>query len=177
MVHLARKYQYLMHGAYRKYVHSSWVGCQWSSRIAPGSTVTSATAVVVEMLKMCESTILTLPPESGVAGICDMANVYGRGTVPYGLVGKSLSGPGEAGCTVSTSVSEPRVPQCTCGEDVELFARDLIEGRYAGLEVFRNDFFGDVCEPVRDQERAVFIEATRVKYLMESVILATRCFK
>ncbi len=35
-----------------------------SSRIAPGSTVTSATAILFEILKVVESTILAVPPLS-----------------------------------------------------------------------------------------------------------------
>lgn len=77
--------------AHMKNDHSSCVGCHctkyksslhWesnirvltcSSRMAPGSTVTSAAAMVVETEKTVESTILTLPPLSCVAFILDMA--------------------------------------------------------------------------------------------------------
>lgn len=41
--------------------------------MAPGSTVTSAAAMVVETEKTVESTILTVPPLSCVAFILDMA--------------------------------------------------------------------------------------------------------
>lgn len=65
-----------------KYVHSSSVGCHYNntlvstpgrehldsitciSRFAPGSTVTSATAIFFATLKLRESAILTDPPSS-----------------------------------------------------------------------------------------------------------------
>ena len=61
-----------------------------SSRSAPGSTVTSATAIVVEILKMLESTILTVPPLSFVAFIVDKGKEKGLGTWPCGSEGATL---------------------------------------------------------------------------------------
>lgn len=47
--------------------------------MAPGSTVTSAAAMVVATGKFVESTTLTLPPDSSVAFILDMENAKGLG--------------------------------------------------------------------------------------------------
>ena len=49
--------------------------------IAPGSTTTSAVAIIIETMNVVESTTLTLPPLSGVAGTCDSGYVNGLGTV------------------------------------------------------------------------------------------------
>ena len=63
--------------------------------IAPGSTVISVAEIAVAAVKMVESTILTEPPESGVAFIWDKGNVNGFGIVPCGLLGTAwLSGGG-----------------------------------------------------------------------------------
>lgn len=61
-----------------------------SSRSAPGSTVTSATAIFVETLKVLESTILTDPPLSFVALIVDNGKEKGLGTWPCGSEGARL---------------------------------------------------------------------------------------
>lgn len=45
--------------------------------IAPGSTTTSAAAIVVEIVNVVESTTFTLPPLSGVTGTCDSGYVNG----------------------------------------------------------------------------------------------------
>ena len=51
-----------------------------NSLIAPGSTVTSATARVFAMGKIVESTILMVPPPNRVAFIFDMAKDRALGT-------------------------------------------------------------------------------------------------
>ena len=51
-----------------------------NSLIAPGSTVTSATASVFAMGKIVESTILMVPPRVRVAFIVDMAKDRALGT-------------------------------------------------------------------------------------------------
>jgi hypothetical protein len=71
----------------------SWVGCQCSSRIAPGATVTSAAEICVLTLNTRESTIFTEPPLSSVAAIVDIEKLNGCGTVPCGSAGAaSVSG-------------------------------------------------------------------------------------
>ena len=60
-------------------------------RIAPGSTVTSAIAIVVDTLNIVESTIFTDPPCNGVACIWDDLNVYGNLAVPAGPTGALVS--------------------------------------------------------------------------------------
>ena len=67
---------------HRKKPHSFSVGCQCSSRIAPGSTVTSATAIWVETLKTVESAILAVPPVYCVAGILENGYENGSGISP-----------------------------------------------------------------------------------------------
>jgi hypothetical protein len=51
-----------------------------------------AAAMVVDIVKVVESTTLTEPPENWVALTVDNANAKGLGTEPWGLVGASLSG-------------------------------------------------------------------------------------
>lgn len=46
-------------------------------RMAPGATDTSAIAIVVETLKLVESTILTEPPARAVSFIWEALKVYG----------------------------------------------------------------------------------------------------
>jgi hypothetical protein len=53
-----------------------------SSRIAPGSTVTSAAAIVVEILNVVESIILAEPPRYLVWFTFDHAKEKGLGTSP-----------------------------------------------------------------------------------------------
>ena len=53
--------------------------------IAPGSTVTSAAAISVEILKVLESTILTVPPLSCVGCTCENEKANGLGMTPFGL--------------------------------------------------------------------------------------------
>lgn len=48
-----------------------------SHLMAPGSTVTSAAAIAVAILKVVESTTLTEPPDNDVALTFDNANVNG----------------------------------------------------------------------------------------------------
>jgi len=55
-----------------------------SSRSAPGSTVTSASAILVEISKVLESAILTVPPLSLVALTLDSGKEKGFGTCPWG---------------------------------------------------------------------------------------------
>lgn len=63
--------------------------------MAPGSTMTSAAAIVVAILNVVESTILTEPPDSGVIGTCEKENEYGVSARPEGLSGRAtLSGSG-----------------------------------------------------------------------------------
>src|SRR5260370_37152375 len=45
-----------------QYCHSSALGCQCSSRMPPGCTVTRAAAIVFETLKLLLSAIRTSPP-------------------------------------------------------------------------------------------------------------------
>ena len=59
--------------------------------MAPGSTVTSAAAIVFEILKVLESTILTVPPLSCVAGTLESGKVNGLGTTPFGLTTSAAS--------------------------------------------------------------------------------------
>lgn len=58
-------------------------------RIAPGSTVTSAAAIVFEILNVVESTILTEPPESLVGFTWEKEKEKGLSTVPCGSFGAS----------------------------------------------------------------------------------------
>jgi len=53
--------------------------------IAPGSTVTSAAAISVEIAKVLESTILTVPPLSCVGCTCENGKTNGVGMTPFGL--------------------------------------------------------------------------------------------
>jgi hypothetical protein len=53
--------------------------------IAPGSTVTSAAAISVEIVKVLESTILTVPPLSCVGCTCENLKANGLGMTPFGL--------------------------------------------------------------------------------------------
>ena len=58
-----------------------------NSRSPPGSTVTSATPIVVEILKVVESTILTVPPLRLVGLSLDNGKEKGLGTCPWGSEG------------------------------------------------------------------------------------------
>jgi hypothetical protein len=51
-------------------------------RIAPGSTVTSATAMVVATGKIVESTIFTDPPFNAVEFMVDIGKTNASGTCP-----------------------------------------------------------------------------------------------
>ena len=73
------------------------MGCQWSSRIPPGTTVISATATSFATLKTVESAILTVPPEYWVGATCENSYENGSGTVPKGLVGGCWSSGGGTG--------------------------------------------------------------------------------
>ena len=53
--------------------------------IAPGSTVTSAAAISVEIVKVLESTILTVPPLSCVGCTFENEKANGLGISPFGL--------------------------------------------------------------------------------------------
>jgi hypothetical protein len=53
-----------------------------NSRIAPGSTVTSAAAIDVEILNVVESIIFAEPPGYWVSFIFDHAKEKGLGTSP-----------------------------------------------------------------------------------------------
>ena len=64
--------------------------------IAPGSTVTSAAAIVVAILNVVESTIRTEPPAKGVCGTLENENEYGREAVPCGLDGATALSAGGA---------------------------------------------------------------------------------
>lgn len=57
-------------------------------RMAPGSTVTSAAEIAVATVNERESTILTLPPLSWVASICESGNANELGIKPAGLTGR-----------------------------------------------------------------------------------------
>src|SRR5713101_7570933 len=66
-----------------QYCHSSAFGCQCISRNAPGRTVTSAAATVVETLKLLLSAICTLPLLVSLTGADDpRENVNGYGGAP-----------------------------------------------------------------------------------------------
>ncbi len=70
----------------------------FAHRIAPGSTVTSAAAIVLEILKVEESTTFTPPPERFVDLTLEKAKEKGLSTCPCGLFtavfssGRSISG-------------------------------------------------------------------------------------
>lgn len=64
--------------------------------MAPGSTVTSAAAIVVAIGKFVESTILTVPPLNCVTFIWDMAKENPSGTPPIGSGGADASTGGGA---------------------------------------------------------------------------------
>ena len=53
-----------------KKFHSSEVGCQWISRIAPGLTVTTAAEKRLAIGNVVGSRILTLPPTALCVGAC-----------------------------------------------------------------------------------------------------------
>lgn len=55
--------------------------------MAPGSTVTSAAAISVEILKVVESTTFADPPDNCVAATFENEYVYGSDDAPCGLVG------------------------------------------------------------------------------------------
>ena len=55
-----------------------------------------AAAIVIEALKVVESTALTVPPASCVGLTFDKGNENGFSTVPWGLIGASLSGSGRS---------------------------------------------------------------------------------
>ena len=60
-----------------QYCHSLTFGCQCSSRIAPGFSLTCAAATFSDTGKFPESTTRTSPPELVVVGaICDILKVY-----------------------------------------------------------------------------------------------------
>ena len=62
--------------------------------IAPGSTVTSATAISFEILKVLVSAILTVPPPSRVGSTFEKGKTNGSGTGPFGLVTSVASSEG-----------------------------------------------------------------------------------
>ncbi len=146
---------------YRKNPHSFCVGCQWSSRIAPGSTVTSATAICVETLNTVESAIFAVPPEYCVGVTFENAYENGSGIWPCGS---------ETGCWLSGggTGSPSQYPEChltgvralTAREDVQLLAGDVVPVGDVVLEVLCDDLLGDVRHPVREQQRVVIVEGT-----------------
>lgn len=77
--------------------------------IAPGSTITSAAAIVVAMGKVEESTILTEPPDNGVLGTFENSNENACGGLPAGLDTGTASSEGGAmrnGLRISPAISK-----------------------------------------------------------------------
>src|SRR5229473_5437851 len=83
-----------------QYCHSSALGCQCSSRIPPGWTVTIAIATLVETLNVLESTMRTSPPFVRlVGGISIVRKAKSRGdfpSAPAAAFWSASSGPGTA---------------------------------------------------------------------------------
>ena len=80
--------------------------------MAPGSTVTSATAIVFATLNVRESATLTVPPACCVGCRPAKSNVNGSGGAPYGLCGACacacvLSEGTAGGAGVSVSACQP----------------------------------------------------------------------
>ena len=123
-----------------------------SSRIAPGSTVTSATAIAVETLKVVESTTLTEPPSSCVAFICDILNTKGFGICPCGSL-TAVSSVGAAARRALGVLAVSRAEVChdrwrTGREYVELFGGNVVKRAHARLEVLGENFLRDVRQPL-----------------------------
>lgn len=95
--------------------------------IAPGSTITSAAAMVCAIGNVVESTTLTDPPESDVRGTLENSKPNACDACPLGLwtaVALSDGGSGETGQPIegrSYGIHTTR-------ENVQLFARDIVEG-------------------------------------------------
>ena len=80
-----------------QYCHSSALGCQCSSRIPPGFTVSSAAAIVVETRKLVLSARRMLPERVFLMGFVSPSDqVKGLGGVPPDATAawSSTSGPG-----------------------------------------------------------------------------------
>ena len=99
-------------------------------RMAPGSTVTSAAEIAVAAVNERESTILTLPPFSWVACICERGNANELGITPAGLSGNDeLPSAGGASKKEKRSVSKPQYlrRRRTARENVELLRGNVRE--------------------------------------------------
>lgn len=81
--------------------------------------MTSAAAMVVEIGKVVESTILTVPPDNCVALILDMAKEKAFGTWPCGSETAVASEDGTAGEATSDTVTGYRsLHSHTSGENI-----------------------------------------------------------
>src|SRR5258708_9006650 len=80
-----------------QYCHSSALGCQWSSLIPPGFTVSSAEAMVVETLKVVLSAKRMVPERVFLMGFVSPSDqVKGLGGLPPEATAAcpAASGPG-----------------------------------------------------------------------------------
>ena len=69
---LQKTWSYFVFGQNRRRTHL----------IEPGSTVISAAAISVEILKLDESATLIVPPACATGLTCENAQLYGSGTLP-----------------------------------------------------------------------------------------------
>ena len=100
--------------------------------IAPGSMVTSAAAISVEIVKVLESTILTVPPLSCVGCTFENEKANGLGMTPFGLTTSVALSEGGTYRTVVTLMCKFRkkVKQksFTAWKDIKLLRRDMSKG-------------------------------------------------
>lgn len=102
----------------------------------------------VETGKTVLSTILTLPPERGVAAIEDIEKVKGDGTWPCGSSTAWASGEGGSEVHVSISRSLVGIDRPTRWEDVQLGTGDIVKSGHVGLEVFGENILRDMGHPI-----------------------------
>lgn len=100
-------------------------------RTAPGSTVTSAADIAVEIGNERESTILTDPPFSWVACICDNGKENEFGTSPAGLMGRDElpSAGGAVKYTFVIARMSNWIKIHTAWENIELLRRNMSKRR------------------------------------------------
>ena len=97
--------------------------------IAPGSTVTSAAAISVEIVKVLESTILTVPPLSCVGCTCENLKANGLGMTPFGLTTSVALSKGGTIEQWSLDVQiRKELILFTAWEDIKLLGRDMSKG-------------------------------------------------
>ncbi len=143
------------------YCHSSAVGCQCSSRSAPGSRSRIAPVIVLEIAKLWESTGHSRPPLLSTTGaLGEEPPLVGlrRQFLPLERRRRFLRGHRAAG-------------------EVHLFRRKPVECRLGDAEVFGQERLGGVADPVGDAEGAELREVAVIEDQDEVRRLVAQAFE